>query len=183
MIKERKEIIERLIVETNERLNRAFINIGVKDLKEFNLNKSKLEKENTYHRYNDIVDDVSHLKQLYNVLTYIDLEEEIVSYSELKENWDGYGGKVPNIEYLKEISSFIMLLIKNKIHPPKSMIAGSSEVSLYWDYRNNYVELSFDEQGYSYFINEGGKYYGKDDNNVESIEIKLLNKLLEFKNV
>jgi hypothetical protein len=81
------------------------------------------------------------------------VKADLLSYLDLEDGWDGYGGSKPNpdviassIELLHQVNNFGLVL-------PKTMVSGSGEVSLYWDVADFYVEIGFKEKDrYTYLI-------------------------------
>lgn len=161
---------------------------NINSFEEFDKNKKELNNSLSYHQYNDVIDSNLYIKkiefQINNYNQYIKIIKELEVYIKLDINWDGYNGKVPNNKDLKNPILFLDLLLLNKIYIPNVMLSGEPKISFYWNFPNNYIEIEFDYKGYSYLIDSGSNnFYGKDDNDIKFIEIKLLSKLREFDNV
>jgi hypothetical protein len=92
------------------------------------------------------------------------LEGELYSYLELDENWDGYGGTIPDKELINSCQEIIEKLKKLGLNAPKPMLTGSGEVGLYWKDDTTYIELSFEEEDtFSYIIDNGKNIVGEED--------------------
>lgn len=81
------------------------------------------------------------------------VKAELLSYLDLGDGWDGYGGSKPNadvvascVECLDQVNNFGFKL-------PKTMVSGDGDVCLYWDTLGFYIEIGFEERGsYTYII-------------------------------
>ncbi|MCB4763524.1 MAG: hypothetical protein LGB78_06445 [Sulfurovum sp.] len=112
----------------------------------------------------------------------IKLHSLINSYEKLSNDWDGYNGVAPERSTINATISFLDVLMRQSIQTPKSMLSGSGEISLYWDAENTYIEIGFeDDAHYTYFVNNNGEEFGKDDYPLsESIPNSLLKILKTF---
>ncbi|GEM_PF-4202841 len=70
------------------------------------------------------------------------LHEEVDSYAELSQNWDGYGGNSPSEHVIASLRSFLAIL-PTGIDIPKVTLASSGLPSLYWDSENFFADLEF----------------------------------------
>jgi len=94
----------------------------------------------------------------------IKLHSLINSYGQLPNNWDGYNGIAPEKSTVSSTIAFLNVLMHQSIIPPKSMLSGSGEISLYWDNKDTYIEIGFeDKEYYTYFIDSNGNEFGEDD--------------------
>jgi len=127
-------------------------------------------------------DDKSTIIKLHNA--YQKIYEELFSYKELQNNWDGYGGIRPADEIISTTKNFIDILKDSNIINPKIMVSSIGEIGLFWKNNNSYIEIDFDENGYfTYFYNLDNKIYGEDDIALsQNIPDKLLQVLKNLKN-
>ncbi len=75
-------------------------------------------------------------------------------FAGLPLNWDGYGGVPATAGSVSGARAFIRRLPPN-IALPEAMLAGSGEVSLWWESGEAYVEASFPGDGTYHFFVEG----------------------------
>lgn len=109
---------------------------------------------------------------MYNIIKMLE------SYKELTENWDGYGAIKPDSTIIDRAILFVVRLkIFNIKHFPKPMIAGSGEVGLYWKIDNMYIEVDFDADGNSMFMDNKPELWGVDNFDESSIPTELLEKI------
>ncbi len=109
------------------------------------------------------------------------VKADLLSYLDLEDDWDGYGGSKPNpdviescIEMLHQVNNFGFKL-------PKTMVSGSGEVSLYWDILDIYIEIGFREKGlYTYLIVINGQEF--EEENSCDLRAGLTSKLIEALN-
>lgn len=97
---------------------------------------------------------------------YDEISGELLSYMSLENDWDGYGGSVPKKETILSCSELLSKLCKKNITPPKTMLSGDGEVSLYWTNKTMdiHIEIGFEEEGlYSYLISTPSLTTGEDD--------------------
>jgi len=115
---------------------------------------------------------------------YIQLFEELFSYNELKENWDGYNGIKPDNEVILTVESFLNILQEKKITSPEIMLSGEGEIALFWKNKKDYIEVSFYTKEYlTFFYTLGSSFYGEDDISFDkNIPIKLYSAINFFQN-
>lgn len=95
---------------------------------------------------------------------YKQTERELLDYLALDEDWDGYGGVVPDEAVVQTCINFLHLLNVKGIAPPRPMLDGQGEVSLFWRRDESYFEIGFEEEGlFSYFSRHNGIISGDDD--------------------
>ncbi|MFM0270899.1 hypothetical protein PQQ59_09995 [Paraburkholderia aspalathi] len=106
------------------------------------------------------------------------LMQELASYGELKNGWDGYGGQPANRHSLADSYVFLgHLPISAPL--PKAMIAGVGEISLYWEDRETYAEVSFPgDRTFHYFLD--GPDASGDGDDIPLSNAKLPEQLLAF---
>jgi len=96
--------------------------------------------------------------------TLIKLHSLINSYEQLPKNWDGYNGIAPAKSTVSATIAFLNVLMQQSIMPPKAMLSGSGEISLYWNNKDTYIEIGFeDKEHYTYFIDDKGNEFGEDN--------------------
>lgn len=71
------------------------------------------------------------------------LKQELVSYKDLKDNWDSYGATPPTEGSVNDAINFLYALPED-IPLPKAMLSTSGEPSLYWDTDEGYADIAFD---------------------------------------
>ena len=105
---------------------------------------------------------------------YSDIFKELNSYKDLKPNWDGYNGKKPSDEIINTAKKFLEKLQNSQISSPEIMLSGSGEIAIYWENRDNYIEVNFDTQEqFSFFYKIDDEIYGEDDIKVDNLPIRL----------
>lgn len=101
--------------------------------------------------------------------TYLDekfnrVEQELLSYLQLKPDWDYDDGIVPQSYNIDTSIRFLTLLKNFHLPLPKPMLAGDGEVCLYWKKENFYIEVGFEEEGeFSYAVDNHKTPFGEDD--------------------
>ena len=115
---------------------------------------------------------------------YIQLLEELFSYKDLKENWDGYNGIKPNNEVILTVKSFLNILQEKKITSPEIMLSGEGEIALFWKNKKDYIEVSFyTKEHLTFFYTLGSSFYGEDDISFDKdIPVKLYSAINFFQN-
>ena len=107
---------------------------------------------------------------------YSELYNELSSYSELNENWDGYNGARPSDDIIETVRVFLSILKNYKIHHPGIMVSGSGEIALFWKNNKNYIEIDFDlKNKLSFFYALDTDIYGEDDIVIDGLIPKKLN--------
>ncbi len=89
--------------------------------------------------------------------------EQIFKFAQLEENWDGYGGVVPNDSTIGDAVSLLKGVPRN--NPPSRVgLSGDGEISLIWESDNFYADFGVMGDGnYSYFMElNKKKLYGDD---------------------
>lgn len=105
---------------------------------------------------------------------YSDIFKELNSYKDLKPNWDGYNGKKPSDEIINTAKKFLEKLQNSQISSPEIMLSGSGEIAIYWENRDNYIEVNFDMKDYlSFFYKIEENIYGEDDLKADNLPTKL----------
>jgi len=95
------------------------------------------------------------------------LEGKLGEYASLSEDWDGYGGVPARPQSIIDARRFLNLLYA-RAPIPRPMLAGSGEISLFWESGNNYAEVSFPgDRTFHYFIDSPGLTTNEDDLSVE----------------
>ncbi|MBL0686560.1 MAG: hypothetical protein JJV95_03575 [Sulfurospirillum sp.] len=112
---------------------------------------------------------------------YSKLHEELATYKELKNNWDGYNGIRPIDEIIETAKSFLNILESKNIIHPNIMVSGEGEIGLFWKKKNHYIEIDFDlENHFSYFYKLDKEIYGEDDISFEEFSQTRLNESLRY---
>lgn len=123
--------------------------------------------------------NISHVKTKYD-----ETSGELLSYVDLEDDWDGYGGVAPQKETVFSCSELLSVLNKKNIPLPKAMLSGDGEVSLYWTDKKSdvHIEIGFEEEGlYSYLISTPSLITGADDCRLdEEIPVLLLEHISFF---
>jgi len=78
-----------------------------------------------------------------SLLFDLKLVGKICGYASLGSNWDGEGAAPIKDDVVDDCLSFLAA-IPADVGPPKVMPLRTGEVSLYWDRRSIYAEISFD---------------------------------------
>jgi len=89
-----------------------------------------------------------------------ELETRIRDFLKLENDWDGFGGVSPSQQTVNDVIVFIDKLPTNGIPPAKLMLASDGIIGLYWDNKNNYIDICFFGDGTFW-------YYARDDKNHE----------------
>lgn len=93
------------------------------------------------------------------------VEAVLASYAELENDWDGYGGQPAKLQSLVDALAFIDKL-PNQAVPPRAMLSGNGEISLYWEDGSRYAEASFPGDGtYHFILDSDAKTLAMDDLN------------------
>ena len=88
---------------------------------------------------------------------------ELLNYSTLTENWDGYGAEpIPEttiqnaFQFLKTLPPYVM--------PSRIAPSGDGEINIIWDSQETYADFGINNDGtYSFFLESGeNKIYGDD---------------------
>lgn len=107
------------------------------------------------------------------------LFDELNTYKDLKDNWDGYGALKPLEENIATSYKFLRILELNNIEAPNIMPSGEGEISLFWKNKEHYLELCFDIKDYfSFFYKSKDIIYGEDDLFVDSSIPSIINEYL-----
>lgn len=101
--------------------------------------------------YESIIKDepVAHYKYessvTHQVDVYSEIRHELLSYSSLTTNWDGYEAVKPPEENIQNVKLFLSLLtfLDMDIVVPNIMLSGAGDISLYWELDEKYMELNF----------------------------------------
>ena len=136
--------------------------------------REKRLENNSFTNRKSYIDDISIVSNskllidpidtLAESIKYTTLIKTLKSYVELEEDWDGYGGIVPDGKIIVTAIELLEQMKDAKLQAPKSMLSGSGEVGLYWKNNSMYIEISIDEpMNYSLYIEEGNAYSGKAD--------------------
>lgn len=78
------------------------------------------------------------------------IEEEITTYAQIPDDWDGEGGSAPSIETI--ISATLIAKYVPQELKTKTMVSSSGAISLYWDESGGYAELGVDPSQLCYFF-------------------------------
>lgn len=109
-------------------------------------------------------------------------ERELLSYLQLKDDWDYEGGVVPENYSVNTSINFLKMLKKFQLPLPKPMLTGDGEVCLYWKKKKFYIEVGFEKEGqFSYLVDDYISPFGKDDCNIDDfVKTKLYASLNSF---
>lgn len=110
------------------------------------------------------------------------LKRELISYTQLKSDWDYNGGVVPQQSSVNTSLIFLEKLKTFALPLPKTMLSGDGEVCLYWAKQDFYIEVGFEEEGlYSYIVDNHSTPFSEDDCSIDDfIKSKLFNALNKF---
>lgn len=101
----------------------------------------------------------------------------LTSFSDLSDDWDGYGGRAPVDQAISDAISFVTSLAANHIVLPRPMLSGKGIVGLYWDRGEVYVDIEFEgDKKYSYYaeLQEGTPLCKEDLSVDEDIPAELI---------
>jgi hypothetical protein len=90
------------------------------------------------------------------------LRGELVHYTRLGQDWDGYGGRPGNPHALLDALRFLSIL-PGDWPVPAPMLAGSGAIGLYWDQGAHYVSLEFEGDGAYTYMTDGPAGYGGEE--------------------
>ncbi len=103
----------------------------------------------------------------YKTDLYSELQSELLNYSFLEEDWDGYEAIKPPVKNIEDVKLFISILKFLDIETPNIMLSCAGDISLYWELNEKYMELNFNgTDKYSYLIEENSLFFGKDNINI-----------------
>jgi hypothetical protein len=107
------------------------------------------------------------------------LNAKLESFGQLASGWDGYEGQAAKTRAISDAKTFIERLPQQSSLPRPSL-AGSGEITLYWDSGFHYLEASFPGDGtYHYFCDEGSDPVdAEDDLRVDSAPTSRLRRIL-----
>ncbi len=93
------------------------------------------------------------------------LAKRVFSFSELKENWDGYNGSAPAPSAITDALKLIKMFPESEL-PERAGISSDGEISLFWEKKDLYADFGVEGNGtFTYFIKRyNKKYYGDDLN-------------------
>jgi hypothetical protein len=76
---------------------------------------------------------------------------ELISYADLKDNWDGEGAVAPR-NGARENALAMLEAVPLGIEAPKTMVMADGDVALYWERGDVFAEIGFDgsEKFYAY---------------------------------
>lgn len=117
--------------------------------------------------------------QSYRASSYDNLLKKLYGYLSLENDWDGYGGVVPNKKIIlsgeKLLSKFQQYVFK----APKIMLSGSGEIGFYWENGSEYAEITCDHPDiYSFVYLKDKMTYSEEDRLVEeSFSFDMINKI------
>jgi len=73
---------------------------------------------------------------------YYELRDELASFVDLPDNWDGYNGEAPQESTVEAAQQFLSLLPGDCL-APYAMVAGDGEVGFYWRDDERFINISF----------------------------------------
>ncbi len=85
------------------------------------------------------------------------LRQELLSYAQLEDNWDGDGAKAPSQEAVNDALTFLDGR-PTDTPPPYPEEGADGDVGVYWDFRhvNVFAEVTFEGDGtFAYFAVRG----------------------------
>jgi len=91
-----------------------------------------------------------------------ELTSRIVEYSNLADDWDGYGGKAASLATVMDALDFFRHYPMT-LPRPKSMITGAGVIGLYWEGNGCYVSIDFDGSGCYCYIADRSEDEGGED--------------------
>ena len=95
------------------------------------------------------------------------LDRKLGEYAALGADWDGYGGMPARPQSVADARQFLNSLYA-RAPLPKPMLAGSGEISLFWENGGNYAEVSFPgDRTFHYFIDSPDLTANEDDLSIE----------------
>lgn len=114
--------------------------------------------------------------------TFKKLERELLSYSQLKPNWDYDDAIVPERSNIDSSIEFLNILKNFQLPPPKTMVSGDGEVCLYWSNKYFYIEVGFENKGlFSYIVDDYQTPFSEDDCIINNfVKSKLFSSLNNF---
>jgi len=84
------------------------------------------------------------------------LHNEVVSYLNLREGWDGEGSVTPSLAVVHNALAFLAMLPEN-VSLPESTVSADGEVGFYWKSPNVYIDVGFPAPGrISYYASAHG---------------------------
>ncbi|MCU7812244.1 MAG: hypothetical protein KZQ77_13560 [Candidatus Thiodiazotropha sp. (ex Notomyrtea botanica)] len=108
------------------------------------------------------------------------LVSKILSFSDLDNNWDGYGGEMPSKQAVYEAIILLKFFPRNAL-PTRVGLSGDGEISLIWDTRSLFADFGVVGDGkFSYFIKDNeGKLYGDDLRLSNKLSHEVVNRLMK----
>ena len=85
------------------------------------------------------------------------LLNKVFEYSKLKSDWDGYNANPPSTLTCIHSYNFVTFLQHHKIKTPTIMLSSSGEISFFWKFDNRYIEVSIENDEFSYIDVENKK--------------------------
>lgn len=96
---------------------------------------------------------------------YTSLLNKIFHFSKLETDWDGYNADTPSTLTCIFAYNFATFLQHHKIVTPSIMLSSAGEISFFWKFNNNYIEVSIENTCFSYIVVEDkeliSSYYNK----------------------
>jgi len=100
---------------------------------------------------------------------YNNLVKEVELFRTLGDDWDAYGAIQPKEVSIYDAISFLNILKEKSIAKPEVFPKTTGGTSIYWRNNNNYIEVSFKEEGtFSFFYDFEYDVYGEIDLNINN---------------
>jgi hypothetical protein len=91
-----------------------------------------------------------------------ELTSRIVEYSNLADDWDGYGGKAARLATVMDALDFLRRY-PSTLPKPRPTVTGAGVIGLYWEGNGCYASIDFDGSGgYCYLADRPGDKGGED---------------------
>lgn len=120
------------------------------------------------------VHEIIKLKNHIEVSRYKKTIAKLQEYKKLPLQWDGYEAEIPNYDDINNCIVLVNLIYEKKLKIPKPMIASDGEISLFWEYNDNYMEIGFIENKYSFYIDINGTEICSQNSPIEEIDYRIL---------
>jgi hypothetical protein len=93
------------------------------------------------------------------------IREEILSYAQLNDGWDGEGSKAATPDSKNAAEQFLDL-VPSGLELPRTMISSAGELGFYWDLPQGFADISFALDGSASFFSrssDGSESYTEFD--------------------
>lgn len=114
---------------------------------------------------------------------YRKIRGRILSFKNLNEDWDGYGGVVPSDDIIQNSLVLLELFEDLSVNNARVMLSGDGEISFFWKKNGYYSELTIEDANvFSYFVKNETEMFDFEDqpipNNFEDLQDKIQEQLL-----